>query len=162
MSCCLLRAKSFHQVLGGYKPGPSFIPFLLALSRKATVHDVPGNSYIPFYVLASSTRYSIFYFFKAFQVHDFLNFPNMMENMLQVHFRGFSRLVTLESNNLFITIKQAVIYFATVMLVEVGNCASNGKTQKSRDSKNTWHFGTRRDAKGLMFSPMRAGDKKVS
>lgn len=84
----------------------------------------------------------------------------MMENMLQVHFRGFSRLVTLESNNLFITIKQAVIYFATVMLVEVGNCASNGKTQKSRDSKNTWHFGTRRDAKGLMFSPMRAGDKK--
>lgn len=68
----------------------------------------------------------------------------------------------MESNNLFIIIKQAVICFATLMLVEVGNCASNGKTQKSRASKNTWHFGTHRDAEGLMFSPMRACDKKVS
>lgn len=44
------------------KPGPSFILFLLALSLKATVHEIAGKSCVPLHVLARSTTYKNFYF----------------------------------------------------------------------------------------------------
>lgn len=46
MSCFLLLAKSYDQIWGGCKPGPSFNLFHPPLSLKAAVQEVPGSTHV--------------------------------------------------------------------------------------------------------------------
>ena len=64
VSCCLILAKLFHQLLGWMQAWPIFHPIP---SLKTTVH---WHASVPFYILAGTARYKnsylFFFFFSAY------------------------------------------------------------------------------------------------